>query len=411
MTVNQRLPKTSHRAKFQQGTEEKMSLSLVERARWIVRVASVCAFLIAPSTPCLALADDLVIQTERIRIRVKAVAEGLEHPWSLAFLPDGRMLVTERPGRLRIAKRDGSLSAPLPNVPAVAVVGQGGLLDVATAPDFRESGLIYFSYSEARDGGNGTSVARARLSEQGLTDLQVVFRQLPAADSPAHFGSRLVFRRDGSLFITLGERALKHFTIRAQGLDTHFGKIVRITPEGRAPDDNPFLSVPGAMPEIWSYGHRNVQGAALHPRTGELWITEHGPKGGDELNIARSGANYGWPLVTYGVAYSGDRIGIGAEREGIEKPIKYWAPSIGTSGLAFCDGSRFPQWNGNLLVGGLYGVLVRLELDANRVVHEETLLPQLKQRFRDVRQGPDGLIYVLTDSPRGKILRIEPAAQ
>ncbi len=340
-------------------------------------------------------------------VRTETVAEGLEHPWSLAFLPNGNMLVTERPGRLRRVDANGRVSKPFDGVPEVAAVGQGGLLDVAIAPDFETSRLIYFSYSEPRDGGNGTAVARARLNEDRLEDLSVVFRQQPAVDSPAHFGSRLVFSK-GSLFVTLGERGHKHFTIRAQDLETHFGKIVRIGLDGSVPADNPFVNVPGARPEVWSYGHRNVQGAALHPETGELWITEHGPKGGDELNFVRAGANYGWPLVTYGIAYNGERIGVGEERVGIEKPIKHWVPSIGTSGLAFYSGERFPRWRGNLFVGGLYGVLVRLQLEQQRVVSEEILLRDLKERIRDVREGPDGYLYVLTDSPRGRVIRLTP---
>jgi len=341
-----------------------------------------------------------------VALEVRTIAAGLEHPWSLAHLPDGSMLVTERPGRLQRVDRTGRLKE-VTGVPEVAAVGQGGLLDLVIAPDFKQTRELFLSYAEPREGGNGTSVARARLQGDRLVDLEVVFRQLPTVDSPGHFGSRLVFAPDGSLFVTLGERQLKHFTIRAQDLESHFGKIVRIQRDGSVPPDNPFVSVPGAQPEIWSYGHRNVQGAALHPQTGELWITEHGPKGGDELNLVRAGANYGWPLVTYGIAYNGDRIGVGEERAGIDKPKKYWVPSIGTSGLTFYSGKRFPNWQGNLFVGGLYGMLVRLELEGDRVVGEEVLLRELKERIRDVREGPDGYLYVLTDSPRGRVLRLE----
>lgn len=250
---------------------------------------------------------DRVFDSELYQLHVKTVAAGLEHPWALAFLPERRMLVTERPGRMRIIDADGTVSPPLKGVPQVAAVGQGGLLDVVLAPDFSQSRRIYFSFAEPREGGNGTSVARAKLGDDELTEVEVIFRQVPAVESSGHFGSRLVFARDGSLFVTLGERQLKHFTIRAQDLETHFGKIVRIQPTGGAALDNPFLTVPGAKPEIWSYGHRNVQGAALHPETGELWTTEHGPKGGDELNRSRPGLNYGWPLVTYGIGYNGDK--------------------------------------------------------------------------------------------------------
>lgn len=349
---------------------------------------------------------DRVVGSELYRLRVKTVAAGLEHPWSVAFLPDRRLLVTERPGRMRIIDSSGKVSPPLEGVPQVAAVGQGGLLDVVLAPDFSQSRKIYFSFSELRDGGNGTSVAMATLSDNELTDLKVIFRQVPAVDSPGHFGSRLVFARDGSLFATLGERQLKHFTIRAQDLESHFGKIVRLKPDGTAAPDNPFPMVPGARPEIWSYGHRNVQGAALHPDTGELWTTEHGPKGGDELNRSKAGANYGWPLVTYGISYNGDKLGVGEQRAGIEPPVHYWVPSIGTSGLTFYTGKRFPKWDRQLFAGGLYGMVVRLELRDNRVVHEERL--EIGQRVRDVREGPDGLLYVLTDSPQGELLSVAP---
>lgn len=354
-------------------------------------------------------AADRVFVSDLYKLRVKTVATGLQHPWGLAFLPDGRMLVTERPGRMRIVDTNGAVSPPLRGVPDVAAVGQGGLLDVALAPDFSRSQLIYFSYAEPRDGGNGTSVASAKLGNGELTDLAVIFRQMPAVESNGHFGSRLVFARDGSLFVTLGERQAKHFTIRAQDLESHFGKIVRIKPGGGAAANNPFLSVPGAQPEIWSYGHRNVQGAALHPETGELWITEHGPKGGDELNRSKPGANYGWPLVTYGIAYNGDKIGVGEQRVGIEPPVHYWVPSIATTGLTFYNGDRFAAWRGQLFAGGLYGMVVRLQLKDDRVVHEERMLTELKQRIRDVRQGPDGLLYVLTDGPQGELLSIAPA--
>jgi glucose/arabinose dehydrogenase len=371
------------------------------------------AFALLALTPLCtaALGGTTILRTEKTSIAVAAFATELEHPWSLAFLPDRTLLVSERRGRLRRMSSDGAESQLIENLPPVLAIGQGGLLDVVVAPDYATSKTIFFSYAESRDAGNGTSVARAQLEGSRLHDLRIIFRQAPSVESQGHFGSRLVFARDGSLFVTLGERQLKHFTIRAQDLETHFGKIVRILPDGSAPPDNPFRHVPGAQPEVFSYGHRNVQGAALHPKTGELWITEHGPKGGDELNIVKAGANYGWPLVTYGTAYNGDRIGIGQERAGIEKPINYWVPSIGVSGLTFYTGDRFPEWKGNLFVGGLYGVLMRLELAGDRVVKEEPLLRELRERIRDVRQGPDGLLYVLTDSPRGRVLRLEPAAE
>jgi glucose/arabinose dehydrogenase len=343
--------------------------------------------------------------------RVVPVAGGLEHPWGLAFLPDGRALVTERPGRLRIISKDGRVSKPLLGVPEVAAANQGGLLDVALDPAFASNQWIYLSYAEARgQEASGTTVARARLSNDGLHDLEVIFRQQPAVDSGGHFGSRLVFARDGRLFVTLGERQAKHFSEMAQDLGTHFGKVVRIEQDGRVPADNPFLGQSGALPEIWSSGHRNPQGAALHPETGELWVTEHGPRGGDELNVARAGRNYGWPVITYGLAYSGAKIGEGARKAGLEQPVWYWLPSIAPSGLAFYTSSRIPEWSGNLFAGALRGnFLSRLVLDGDRVIHEERLFEGLKARIREVRQGPDGLLYLLTDSPEGRILRIEPA--
>lgn len=357
---------------------------------------------------CASAGQDRVIDSELYKLRVRTVADGLEHPWAVAFLPDGGFVVTERPGRMRIIDARGTVSPPLQGVPKVAAVGQGGLLDVALAPDFPRSRRIYFSFAEPRDGGNGTSVAVARLGADELTDVAVIFRQVPAVDSGGHFGSRLLFAPDGSLFVTLGERQLKHFTIRAQDLESHFGKIVRIKPDGGAASDNPFLTVPGAQPEIWSYGHRNVQGAALHPDTGEMWTSEHGPRGGDELNRSKPGANYGWPLVTHGIAYNGDKLGVGEQRAGIEPPVHYWVPSIGTTGLTFYTGQRFAKWRGQLFAGGLYGMVARLELRDNRVVHEERMLTALKQRIRDVREGPDGLLYVLTDSPKGALLSVAP---
>jgi len=352
---------------------------------------------------------DVTAATEHGKVRLVTVATGLEHPWGMAFLPDGRLLVTERPGRLRIVGNDGRLSPPLEGVPAVAAVGQGGLLDVALDPEFGDTQLVYLSYGEPRDGGNGTSVARGRLTERGLEGLQVIFRQQPAIDSRHHFGSRLVFDRGGRLFVTLGDRNSER--ARAQQLDTHIGKVVRIERDGTVPADNPFVGREGARPEIWSLGHRNVQGAALHPVTGELWTHEHGPKGGDELNRTLAGSNYGWPKVTYGVEYSGRMISESPTAPGIEPPAHYWVPSIATSGLMFYTGDRFPRWRGNAFVGGLAAKqLSRLEMDGNRVVREEVLLKGvIGQRVRDVEQGPDGLIYLLTDQDDGQLLRLEPS--
>ena len=359
--------------------------------------------------PACAGDEPLTTATERGKVRVVTAAQGLQHPWGMAFLPDGRLLVTERPGRLRIIAVDGSLSPALEGLPPVAVTGQGGLLDVAVDPDFRANQLVYWSYAEPREGGNGTAVARGRLTERGLADVQVIFRQDVTIDGRHHFGSRLVFGRDGRLFITLGDRNSER--ARAQTLDSHIGKVVRIERDGKVPADNPFAGRADAKPEIWSYGHRNVQGAALHPATGELWTHEHGPKGGDELNRTLAGRNYGWPLVTYGKEYSGKTISESPTAPGIEPPVHFWVPSIATSGLLFYTGTRFPKWQGNAFVGGLASQqLSRLEMDGNRVVHEEVLFKgTLNQRVRDVEQGPDGLIYLLTDEDDGKLLRIEPA--
>lgn len=356
-----------------------------------------------------ACAGESTQQTEHGAIRLVTVASGLEHPWGMAFLPDGRALVTERPGRLRIVTLDGTVGPALGGVPAVDAVGQGGLLGVALDPDFAANRLVYLSYAEPRNGGNGTAVARGRLEDGRLADVQVIFRQQPTVTGGHHFGSRLVFARDGRLFVTLGERNSER--ARAQSLDTHLGKVVRIERDGRVPADNPFVGRPGALPEIWSYGHRNLQGAALHPGTGELWTIEHGPKGGDELNRTRPGLNFGWPKVSYGVEYSGAKISDSPTAPGIEPPVHYWVPSIATSGLTFYTGDRFPQWQGNAFVGGLKSEAVsRLEFDGDRVVHEEVLLREVvDDRVRDVEQGPDGFIYLLTDEAEGRLLRMEPA--
>jgi glucose/arabinose dehydrogenase len=357
----------------------------------------------------VACAVDAVTPTEHGAVRLVTVADGLEEPWGLAFLPDGRALVTERPGRLRIVAMDGQVGPALEGVPAVDANNQGGLLGIALDPDFAVNALVYLAYTEPREGGNGTAVARGRLGKSGLADVEVIFRQQPTVRGGHHFGSRLVFARDGRLFVTLGERNSER--ARAQTLDSHLGKVVRIEREGGVPADNPFVGRAGALPEIWSYGHRNVQGAALHPATGELWTNEHGPKGGDELNRTLAGRNYGWPLVSYGVEYSGAKISDSPTAPGIEPPVHYWVPSIATSGLLFYTGNRFPDWRGSAFVGGLKSKqLSRLELDGDRVVHEEVLLRGvIDQRIRDVVQGPDGSIYLLTDETNGRLLRIEPA--
>ncbi len=340
--------------------------------------------------------------------RVTTFASGLEHPWALAFLPDGRLLVTERPGRLRIIDKSGKLSAPLAGVPRVYATGQGGLLDVALDPDFAKNKTIYLSYAEADDRNAGTAVARAVLGETALSDVKVIYRQEPKVASGAHFGSRIVFRRDGTMFITQGERF--RFSQQAQDLRSLLGKVVRINKDGSIPKDNPFVGRNDARPEIWSYGHRNVQAAVLHPETGELWTIEHGARGGDELNHPQPGKNYGWPVITYGIDYSGAKIGIGTAKEGMEQPVFYWDPVIAPSGAMFYSGNAFPQWKGSLFVGSLTpGALVRLTLKNGRVASEDRYLGELNQRIRDVAQGPDGAIYVVTDDADGKVLRIAGA--
>jgi len=360
-----------------------------------------------------ALAVDQVFRTEKATVRVTTVADGLEHPWGLAFLPDGRILVTEREGNLRVVGTDGSLSSPLRGVPEVDARGQGGLLDVALDPDFARNRLVYLSYAEPGGSGNSTAVARGALSQdaRSLTDVRVIFSQKPKLPSVQHYGSRLVFDTQGNLYVTLGERSDRKFRVQSQDLDSHLGKVVRIRPDGSVPPDNPFVNRPGALPEIWSYGHRNIQGAALHPQTGALWLNEHGPRGGDEVNVPEPGKNYGWPVVTYGVEYSGGPVGEGRQKApGMEDPIYYWVPSIGTSGMTFYTGNAFPGWRGSVFNGGLVSKdVARLELDGTRVTHEERLFKGLGKRIREVKQGPDGALYLLTDHDRGEILRVAPA--
>jgi glucose/arabinose dehydrogenase len=343
----------------------------------------------------------------KLAAKVTEVAKGLEHPWGVQVLPDGRFLVTERPGRVRLVAPDGRLSEPLPGVPEVHARGQGGLLDVALSPGFARDRLVYFSFAESGSGGAGTAVARGRLGERGLEGVQVVWRQQPkVVGSNNHWGSRLVFRPDGTLFVTLGDR-YSHLE-RAQDLSTTIGKVVRITPDGPAPRDNPFAGRAGALPEIWSYGHRNVQAAALDAR-GELWTVEHGARGGDELNNPQPGKNHGWPVITYGIDYSGARIGIGTAQPGMEQPVYYWDPVIAPSGATFYSGTAFPDWRGDLLVGSLRpGGLVRLRIANGRVTLEERYLAELGERIRDVREGPDGAIYLLTDDRNGRLLRVAP---
>ncbi|MBS1221687.1 MAG: glucose dehydrogenase [Proteobacteria bacterium] len=376
------------------------------------RISSLFAAALLASVMTLVVhAAEPVISSAEHDFRVVVLTRGLEHPWGLAFLPDGRLLVTERPGRLRLVAADGTLDPrPVEGLPPIAAQGQGGLLDVALHPQFAENGLVYLSYAARGTGGIGTEAARGRLVDHRLEDVKVLFRQQPKSGGGRHFGSRLVFDRQGQFYITLGDRGEM---ARAQKLDDLAGKIVRLTADGQIPPDNPFANQAGARPEIYSLGNRNVQGAALHPVTGELWTHEHGPQGGDEVNVIRAGRNYGWPVITYGVEYViGTKIGEGTQKPGMEQPLHIWVPSIAPSGLAFYQGDRFPGWRGDLFVGALRGqMLVRLRFDGEKLVREERLLEGELGRIRDVRAGPDGYLYLLTDADDGVIARLEPVAR
>jgi len=338
------------------------------------------------------------------------VASGLEHPWGLAALPDGRWLVTEKPGRMRIVSAQGQVGEPIQGLPAVDARGQGGLLDVITGPSFAQDRMIYWSYSEPRDGGNATSVARGRLSDDGarVENVQVIFRALPVYDGNKHFGSSLAFAQDGKLFITLGERSDAPMRPQAQDLSSHMGKTIRINADGTVPQDNPFVGRAGALPEIWSLGHRNVQGIAVQPGSGAIWTIEHGTRGGDEVNLDKAGANYGWPDAAYGIEYAGGQINSGAtQKEGTEQPVYYWDPVIAPGGATFYQGAMFPGWAGNLLVAGLKEKhIARLVVENDRVVGEERLLTDLGERIRDVAVGADGAVWAITDENDGKLVRL-----
>lgn len=349
-----------------------------------------------------------------VAFEVVPVAEGLVNPWGMTFLPDGRMLVTEKPGRLRILGKDGKLSEPVAGLPPVDARGQGGLLGIALDPAFAKNRLVYWSYAEPRDDGtNNTAVARGRLVDEAaprVESVEVIFHQVPSMNSRLHYGGRLVFRRDGTLFITLGERSITEGRMQSQQMDSLLGKMVRINADGSVPKDNPFVGKTGVRPEIWSIGHRNVQAATLDPSTGELWEVEHGARGGDEINIARKGKDYGWPTSAYGIEYKGDPItgGITA-KDGMEQPLYYWDPVIAPSGMVFYTGSLFPAWKGSLFVGGLGSTaVVRLTVKGEKVVGEERLATDLKERIRDVVQGPDGALYLLTDNKAGRVLKLIP---
>jgi glucose/arabinose dehydrogenase len=356
----------------------------------------------APRSPTPPAREDVV--------RVETVATGLDHPWGFAFLPDGRIIVTERSGGVRLIDRAGKVSSPLAGAPRVAASGQGGMLDVALDPGFAQNRTVYLSFSEPGDGGAGTAVARMQLGANALENVQVIYRQEPKVSGGGHFGSRIVFSRDGKLFITQGDRF--NHRERAQDLSTTIGKVVRINPDGSVPRDNPFVGRSGAKPEIWSYGHRNMQGATLHPETGQLWTVEHGAAGGDELNHPEAGKNYGWPVITYGRDYSGRKIGEGAVKEGMEQPVYYWDPVIAPSGMIVYTGDRYPGWKGSFLIGSMQpGALVRLTLTNGVVTGEERYLHDMRERVRDVQQGPDGYVYLITDSSDGRLLRVLPIAR
>jgi glucose/arabinose dehydrogenase len=365
-------------------------------------------FLIASSTR----GQNSSFESSAGQLEVQTVASGLVHPWALAFLPDGKMLVTERPGRMRIVSPEGQLSPPLKGVPEVWATGQGGLLDVIVDRGFAQNRTIFFCYAERTGSGGRTAVARAKLSDGNgkLDETKVIFRQDGPLSSGNHYGCRIAQANDGNLFVTLGE----HFSYRdeAQNLANHLGKVIRIAPDGSAPADNPFVGRDSAKPEIWSYGHRNEQGLAINPANGEVWEIEHGPRGGDEVNIIGKGKNYGWPVIGFGIDYSGAKIHEATARAGMEQPVKYWVPSIAPSGMAFYNGKLFAKWNGSLFTGALAGkMLVRLQLNGNSVTGEERLLQNLYERIRDVRQGPDGALWLLTDNSAGRILRVSPAAK
>ena len=393
-----------------------MLLSVVACQRSDAQVADPRPANGATQQPAFAGQTDAPERKLNVAFNVVTVADGINTGWSLAFLPNGKMLVTERGGRLLVVGPDGSKSEPVAGLPPVDARGQGGLLDVALDPDFATNSTIYWSFSEPQpEGANNTAVARGRFVDGAaprVEDVRVIYHQVPAMASRAHFGSRLVFGRDKTLFVTQGDRSFEPGRMQSQDKNSLVGKFVRINRDGSIPADNPWVGQSGARPEMWSIGHRNAQAAALHPTTGELWAIEHGTRGGDELNIARKGKDYGWPTIAYGIEYRGGPIleGITA-KEGMEQPVYYWDPVIGPSGMAFYTADLFPAWKGSLFVGGhaTYD-LVRLSLDGDRVVGEERLLKDVepRPRVRDVRQGPDGALYVLTDSTSGKLLKLTP---
>ena len=354
----------------------------------------------------LAQADTYAVQSAKHVFHVNKVLDGLENPWSMAFLPDGRMLITERAGRLRLVTKSFQLHpTPIAGLPKIKAAGQGGLFDVAIHPDYAANGWIYWAYNEPGAGGWGTALARGKLQGTQMTSVEVLFSMRPKSRKNQHFGGRIVFDTSGFVYLTLGDRGDRD---RAQKMDDHAGSVIRLHDDGRVPENNPFVKLKGALPEKWTLGNRNIQGAALHPQTGKLWTHEHGPQGGDEVNLMSAGKNYGWPVVTHGANYGlGTKIGEGQTKAGMAQALKIWVPSIAPSGMAFVNSQEFPEWSGNLLVGSLRAqTLVRLELDGDAVVGEERLLVGQIGRIRDVRVAEDGLIYLLTDAPNGALFRL-----
>ncbi len=381
--------------------------------RPLYSVVLALSFLLSPTANAQTRPQDqtqsTLIQSEKQAFRVATLTRGLENPWSIAFLPDGRMLVTERAGRMRILDKHFNLEPkPIDGLPDIIARGQGGLFDVVLHPDYQKNGWIYWAYNAPGKGGWGTALARGKLQGHRMTDVQVLFSMEPKTRNGQHFGGRIVFDNAGMVYLTLGDRGEKD---RAQDLNDHAGSVIRLHDDGRVPADNPFTGRSDAKAEKWTIGNRNIQGAAIHPQTGALWTHEHGPQGGDEVNVMRSGRNYGWPVITYGVNYGlGTKIGEGQTKTGMEQPLHVWVPSIAPSGMVFVQGQAFANWKGNVLIGALRDqTLVRLELKDEKVVREERLLKGQVGRIRDVRIGPDGLIYLLTDASEGALLRLEPA--
>jgi glucose/arabinose dehydrogenase len=370
---------------------------------------SILAALFFYTNPAYAKKQSIVSNND-IRFTINIIAEGLEHPWGMAFLPNGDILVTERPGRLRLIKQGNLLDKEIEGLPSISDYGQGGLLDVVLHPDYKNNGWIYFSYAASEDGFSlkaGTEVGRGRLVNNHIVDWQDLFRLKDKTSKRQHFGSRLVFDRNNKLYITLGDRGQR---FRAQDLNDHAGSVIRLNDDGSIPSDNPFVGQVDKQATIFTYGHRNMQGAALNPLSGQLWIHEHGPQGGDELNIINSGKNYGWPIITYGKEYvSGDDIGEGTHKAGMQQPLYYWVPSIAPSGMAFYDGDKFPDWQGDLFIGSLkFELLVHLQIEGGKIINEQRLLKNKLGRIRDVKNGPDGHLYLLTDEKDGKLVRLSP---